>query len=144
MRCRSRSNALLQTENRMNPEDLLYTKEHEWLRLSEGVGTVGITDHAQKQLGDVVYVELPKVGDTFQANQTFGNVESVKAVSELFIPVSGEVVEINDDLGASPEKINEDPYGDGWLIRIRLLNSDETADLLSSEEYDEYVAEEKE
>src|SRR5262245_18717345 len=128
----------------MNPEDLLFTKEHEWLRVAGETGIVGISDHAQKELGEIVYVELPKPGTKFDAGETFGNVESVKAVSELFIPVSGEVVEINEELGASPEKINEDPYGDGWLIRIRLLNADETGELLSAEEYEEYVAEEKE
>ena len=128
----------------MNPEDLLFTKEHEWLRVVGDTGTVGISDHAQKELGEIVYVELPKPGTKFDVGEAFGNVESVKAVSELFIPVSGEVVEINEELGASPEKINEDPYGEGWLIRVRLLNADETGELLSAEEYEEYVAEEKE
>jgi glycine cleavage system H protein len=128
----------------MNPEDLLFTKEHEWLRVVGDTGTVGISDHAQKELGEIVYVELPKPGTKFDVGEAFGNVESVKAVSELFIPVSGEVVEINDELGASPEKINEDPYGEGWLIRVRLLNADEAGELLSAEEYEEYVAEEKE
>jgi len=128
----------------MTPDDLLFTKEHEWLRIGGETGTIGISDHAQKELGDIVYVELPKPGMRFKPGETFGSVESVKAVSELFIPVSGEVVEINEDLGAAPEKINEDPYGAGWLIRIRLLNQDETADLLSAEEYDDYTKEEKE
>ncbi len=125
----------------MSPDDLLYTKEHEWLRLAEETGTVGITHHAQKELGEVVYVELPKVGDKFDSGDAFGNVESVKAVSELFIPVSGEVVEVNEDLGAAPEHINEDPYGKGWLIRIRLKEMSETASLMSAEEYDEYTKE---
>jgi len=127
----------------MSPDDLLYSKEHEWLRLSEDIGTVGITNHAQKELGDIVYVELPKVGDKFDLGRPFGSVESVKAVSELFLPVSGEVVEINDDVGNSPETINADPYGEGWLIRIRLRDAAETADLMSSEEYDEYTAEQE-
>lgn len=127
----------------MTPDDLLYTKEHEWVRLSEDIGTVGITDHAQKELGDIVYVELPKVGDKFDAGQAFGSVESVKAVSELFLPVSGEVVEINDDVGNAPETINADPYKNGWLVRIRLRDSAETADLMSNEEYDEYTAEQE-
>ena len=127
----------------MSPDDLLYTKEHEWLRLADETGTVGITHHAQKELGEVVYVELPKVGDKFDSGETFGNIESVKAVSELFIPVSGEVIEVNDDLGAAPEQINEDPYGKGWLIRIRVREMSETADLLSAEEYDEYTKEEE-
>jgi len=125
----------------MSPDDLLYTKEHEWVRLSEDIGVIGITDHAQKQLGDIVYVELPKAGAKFDAGQPFGSVESVKAVSELFLPVSGEVVDINEEAGNSPETINTDPYGEGWLIRIRLRDPAETADLMSSEEYDEYTAE---
>jgi glycine cleavage system H protein len=128
----------------MTREDLLFTKEHEWLRIVGETGTVGISDHAQKELGEIVYVELPKAGTKFDAGETFGNVESVKAVSELFLPVSGEIVEINEELGSAPEKINDDPYGQGWLIRIRLLDSNETSDLMSAEEYDEYVAEEKE
>jgi glycine cleavage system H protein len=128
----------------MTPDDLLFTKEHEWLRIAGETGTVGISDHAQKELGDIVYVELPKPGTKFNSGESFGSVESVKAVSELFIPVGGEVVEINEDLGAAPEKINEDPYGAGWLIRIRVLNEDETSELMSAEEYDEYTAEEKE
>jgi len=128
----------------MTPDDLLFTKEHEWLRIAGETATIGISDHAQKELGDIVYVELPKPGMKFKSGESFGNVESVKAVSELFIPVSGEVVEINEELGAAPEKINEDPYGTGWMIRIRLLNQDETADLMSTEEYEEYTTEEKE
>src|SRR5215469_5556279 len=101
----------------MTPTDLLFTKEHEWLRIDGEIGTVGISDHAQKELGDVVYVELPKPGDRFDSGAAFGSVESVKAVSELFMPVSGEVVEINDELGSAPEKINADPYGIGWMLR---------------------------
>ena len=123
----------------MTPDDLLFTEEHEWLRIVGETGTVGISDHAQKELGEVVYVELPKVGTKFDSNEPFGNVESVKAVSELFLPVSGEVIEINEELGTAPEKINQDPYGEGWMIRIRLLNQNETADLMSPEEYDEYT-----
>src|SRR6266480_2560112 len=127
----------------MYPENYRYTKEHEWVEVKGDTGTVGITDHAQKELGDIVYVELPKVGDKFNAGQAFGNVESVKAVSELFLPVSGEVVEINEDVGSAPETVNADPYGAGWLIRIRLRDAAETADLLSSEEYDEYTADQE-
>ena len=128
----------------MTPDDLLYTKEHEWLRIADAGGTVGITDHAQEELGDIVYVELPKVGTKFDSGETFGSVESVKAVSELYIPVSGEVIEVNEELGSAPERINDDPYGNGWMIRIRLLNKNETADLMSAEEYDEYTSAEKE
>jgi glycine cleavage system H protein len=127
----------------MTPDDLLFTKEHEWLRIADDTGSIGISDHAQKELGEIVYIELPKPGMKFNSGESFGSVESVKAVSELFIPVSGEVIEINEELGASPEKINEDPYGAGWMIRVRLLNQAETADLMSAEEYDEYTAEEK-
>jgi len=128
----------------MTPDDLLFTKEHEWLRIVGETGTIGISDHAQKELGDIVYIELPKPGMKFNSGESFGSVESVKAVSELFIPVGGEVIDINEELGAAPEKINEDPYGAGWMIRIRLLNQDETADLMSAEEYDEYTTEKKE
>jgi glycine cleavage system H protein len=128
----------------MTPDDLLFTKEHEWLRISADTATVGISQHAQKELGEIVYVELPKPGTKFSSGDSFGSVESVKAVSELFIPVSGEVIEINDDLGSAPEKINEDPYGAGWMIRIRLLNPDETSELMSAEEYDEYSKEKAE
>ena len=126
----------------MSPVDLLYTKEHEWIRVDGETGVVGITDHAQKELGEVVYIELPKVGDKVKAGQTFGSVESVKAVSELFTPVSGEVVEINEEIGNAPEILNEDSYGQGWLIRILLADPSETADLMSNEEYDEYTASE--
>jgi glycine cleavage system H protein len=125
----------------MTPDDLLFTKEHEWLRISGDTATIGISAHAQKELGDIVYIELPKPGTKFKSGESFGNVESVKAVSELFMPVSGEVIDINEELGASPEKINEDPYGAGWMIQIRLLNQDETSDLMSSEEYDEHTKE---
>jgi glycine cleavage system H protein len=127
----------------MTPDDLLFTKEHEWLRITGETGTIGISDHAQKELGEIVYVELPKPGTKFNSGESFGSVESVKAVSELFIPVSGEVIEINEELGAAPEKINEDPYG-AWTIRVRMTNPEEVGDLMSAEEYDEYTAEEKE
>lgn len=124
------------------PEDLSYTKDHEWLRVKGNEATVGITDHAQKQLGDVVYVELPKVGDKFEASEPFGSVESVKAVSEIYMPVSGSVVEVNESLNDSPEQVNEDPYGDGWMIRIRIDNPSQVDALLTSIEYDDYIKEE--
>ena len=127
----------------MSPDDLLYTKEHEWLRVSDNLGTVGITDFATKELGDVVFVELPKVGDKFKAGDAFGNVESVKAVSELFLPVSGEVIDVNEDLGNAPELLNDDPYGKAWLIQIRLKDPSETTELMSAEEYDEYTKNEE-
>ena len=127
----------------MTPDDLLYTKEHEWIRVSDNIGQVGITDFATKELGEVVYVELPKVGDKFKAGDAFGNVESVKAVSELFLPCAGEVIDVNEDLGNAPEILNEDPYTKGWLIQIRLKDPAETADLMSAEEYDEYTKSEE-
>ena len=127
----------------MSPDDLLYTKEHEWIRVNDNLGTIGITDFATKELGEVVYVELPKVGDKFKVGDAFGNVESVKAVSELFLPCTGEVIEVNEDLGNSPELLNEDPYGKAWLIQIRMKDPSETTDLMSAEEYDEYIKEEE-
>ncbi len=102
------------------PEDLTYTKDHEWVRAKGEQATVGITDHAQHQLGDVVYVELPKVGDKFEASEPFGSVESVKAVSEVYMPLGGSVIEVNETLNDSPEQVNEDPYGDGWMIRVKV------------------------
>ena len=121
------------------PEGLYYSKDHEWLRVEGETGTVGITDHAQHSLGDVVYVELPKAGETFAAHDTFGSVESVKAVSELFLPVAGEVTEVNESLSDEPEKVNTDPYGDGWMLRVRLSNRGEVDSLLTSAEYEDYV-----
>jgi len=121
------------------PEDLQYTKTHEWVRTEGDTATIGITEHAQDELGDIVFVELPDEGDTFDAGESFGTVESVKAVSDLYAPVGGEVVEVNSALEDAPERINEDPYGEGWIVKLR--TSDE-ADLLSAEEYEEVVAEE--
>ena len=124
------------------PEDLTYTKDHEWVRVKGEEATVGITDHAQQQLGDVVYVELPKVGDKFETSEPFGSVESVKAVSEIYMPLSGNVVEVNDTLNDSPELVNEDPYGDGWMIRIKIENLSQVDALLTSIEYEDYIKEE--
>jgi glycine cleavage system H protein len=121
------------------PEGLYYSKDHEWLRVEGDTGTVGITDHAQGSLGDVVYVELPKSGETFAAHDTFGSVESVKAVSELFLPVGGEVTEVNESLNEEPEKVNNDPYGEGWMLRLRLSNRGEVDSLLSAAEYEDYI-----
>jgi len=121
------------------PEGLYYSKDHEWLRVEGETGTVGITDHAQHSLGDVVYVELPKAGETFAAHDTFGSVESVKAVSELFLPVAGEITEVNESLADEPEKVNSDPYGDGWMLRVKLSNRGEVDSLLSAAEYEDYV-----
>ncbi len=122
------------------PQDLQYTKTHEWVRIEESVATIGITDHAQEELGDVVFVELPESGATFEAGDSFGAVESVKAVSDLYAPVGGEVVEVNSTLEDAPEKINEDPYGDGWIFKLRV--SDE-GDLLSAADYERLLEEEE-
>jgi glycine cleavage system H protein len=124
------------------PEDLNYTKDHEWVRVKGSEATVGITDHAQNQLGDVVYVELPKAGDKFEASEPFGSVESVKAVSEIYMPVSGSVIEVNESLNDAPEQVNEDPYGDGWMIRIKIDNPAQVDALLTSIEYEDYIKEE--
>jgi glycine cleavage system H protein len=121
------------------PEDLHYSKDHEWIRVEGDAGTVGITDHAQDSLGDVVFVELPRVGEKFEAHESFGNVESVKAVSELFCPVSGEVTEVNDALHDEPEKVNTDPYGAGWMIRLRLNNASDVDRLMTAAEYEDYT-----
>ena len=121
------------------PEDLTYTKDHEWVRVKGEEATVGITDHAQHQLGDVVYVELPKVGDKFETSEPFGSVESVKAVSEIYMPLSGTVTEVNDVLNDSPELVNEDPYGDGWMIRMKIDNPSQVDALLTSIEYEDYI-----
>ena len=126
------------------PEDLKYSKEHEWVLVEDNVATVGITDYAQDQLGDIVFVELPAIGDKVSKEDAFGVVESVKAVSDIYAPVSGKVLEVNDDLPDNPEMVNEDPYGDGWLIKIEMNDPDELQDLLTAAEYEEYVAEEKE
>ncbi len=122
------------------PEELQYTKTHEWVRREDDVATVGITEHAQDELGDVVFIELPEKGASFGAGDAFGTVESVKAVSDLYAPVGGEVVEVNEALNDAPEKINEEPYGDGWIIRLRVS---EEGDLLSAEEYEKVLEEEE-
>src|SRR5262245_32422563 len=123
----------------MNPEDLFYTKEHEWVRIDGNVGTVGITQHAQQELGDVVFVETSPVGTSVEGGKHLGTIESVKAVSEIFAPVSGEVVEVNSALAGSPETINQDPYGRGWLVRLR-LDQPAGEGLMSAAQYTEYTA----
>jgi len=123
-----------------SPADLKYTKEHEWVRVESDTGTVGITDYAQDQLGDIVFVDLPAVGMTVAQMQKFGEIESVKAVSELYSPVSGEVTEVNTALAASPELVNDSPYGEGWMLRIRLGEPGEIERLLSAAEYDDFIA----
>ena len=126
------------------PEDLKYSKEHEWVLVEGNVATIGITDYAQEQLGDIVFVELPAIGDKVSKEDNFGVVESVKAVSDVYAPVSGKVLEVNDDLPENPEMLNEDPYGDGWMIKVEMSDREEIDDLLTAAEYEQYVAEEKE
>ncbi len=125
------------------PENLHYSKDHEWVRVEGGIATVGITDHAQKALGDVVYVELPREGDTVEANQEIGLVESVKASSAIYTPVSGEVVEVNELLTKDEDtaKVNQDPYGEAWMVRIRLSNPSEVDGLLTAAEYEDFTKE---
>ncbi len=126
------------------PEELHYTKDHEWLRLEGNEGTVGVTFFAQEALGDVVYVELAKVGEKFSAGEAFGSVESVKSVNELFTPVSGTVVAINEALVDAPELVNTSPYDGGWMIRIELATKSDVDALLNATEYEDFVAEQKE
>ncbi len=122
-----------------SPPELKYTKEHEWVRVEGDTGTIGITDYAQDQLGDIVFVELPAVGAAISATHKLGEIESVKAVSELFAPVSGEVTEANDGLADSPEAVNDDPYGDGWMVKMRLSDTAELDGLLSAAEYEAFI-----
>ena len=125
------------------PEELKYSKEHEWARMEDGRVVIGITDHAQEELGDIVFTELPDVGTELAQNGTFGVVESVKAVSDLYSPVSGKVVEVNDALKEEPELVNSDPYGDGWMIIVEISDESELNDLLSANEYKAFIEEEK-
>ena len=121
------------------PADFRYTKEHEWVDVAGAIATIGITDHAQNELGDIVYVDLPKVGSNAEAGKTFGSVESVKAVSDIYAPVSGEIIEINESLASAPEKLNADPHGAAWLIKVRMTKQDEIKQLMSAEDYQKYV-----
>ncbi|HXF28002.1 MAG TPA: glycine cleavage system protein GcvH [Bryobacteraceae bacterium] len=123
----------------MYPANFRYTKEHEWVRAENDIAAIGITFHAQKELGDIVYVDLPKPGASLEKGKALGSVESVKAVSDVYAPVSGEVVEVNDALTTTPEKLNEDPHGEGWLVKIKLSAPDEIKQLLSAEDYQSYV-----
>ena len=126
------------------PEDLHYSKDHEWVRVEGDQAIIGITDYAQNSLGDVVYVELPKAGDEFAANEPFGSVESVKAVSEVFTPIAGAVVQINESLADEPESVNSDPYGAGWMIRLKMANPGEVDSLLTAAEYEDFTKAESE
>jgi glycine cleavage system H protein len=123
------------------PPSYRYTKQHEWIDVKDGVGTIGITDYAQHELGDVVFVELPKPGAKVQAGKSFGTVESVKAVSEIYAPVSGEVIEANADLEATPEKLNSDPHKSAWLIRVKLADRAELATLMDAKAYEAFISE---
>ena len=122
------------------PENLRYSKDHEWVSVDGEIGTVGITDYAQHSLGDVVYIDMPRVGDKLSGHEAFGSVESVKAVSEIFMPVSGEITEVNDGLNDTPEAVNNDPYVDGWMIKVKMDKPGEADAMLSAEEYEEYLA----
>ena len=127
----------------MYPENFRYTKEHEWVLVEGDIGTVGITDHAQEELGDIVYVDLPKPGARIEQGKSLGSVESVKAVSDIYAPVSGEVTEVNPALADSPEKLNEDPHGAAWLVKMRLSTPTEVANLMSAADYQSYIGAEK-
>lgn len=126
------------------PEGLKYSKEHEWVLVEDSIATIGITEYAQQELGDIVYVELPEVGEKVVKDDPFGAVESVKAVSDIYAPVSGTVLEVNDALPDSPETINEDAYGDGWMIKVEMSDMDDLKDLMSADEYAEYIEQQKE
>ncbi len=121
------------------PDDLHYTKDHEWVRLEGDTATIGITDFAQGELGDIIFVEFPAVGDSFSQGDAFGTVEAVKTVADLFIPVSGEIIAVNTDLEEAPEKVNNDPYGEGWMVKVRLSNPGEGGELLDAAAYRDLI-----
>ncbi len=123
------------------PDDLLYTKEHEWIRIEGSKAYIGITEYAQKSLGDIVYVEMPNIDDEFESGEEFGTIESVKAVSPLYLPVGGRVIDFNQELKDRPELVNEDCYDEGWLIRINVRGEEGQEDLLSADEYEEFLKE---
>ena len=122
------------------PENLHFSKDHEWVEVDGDIATIGITDYAQHSLGDVVYIDMPRVGDKFLAHEAFGSVESVKAVSEIFVPVAGEITEVNDGLNDTPEAVNNDPYHAGWMVKVKMDNHLEADAMLSAVEYEEYLA----
>ena len=124
------------------PEDYRYTKEHEWVKPEGSVGVVGITDHAQNELGDIVYVDLPKIGAQIEKGKSLGSVESLKVVSDIYAPVSGEVIDVNELLNSKPDKLNEDPHGAAWLVKLRMTAPDEIKNLLTSLDYQKYISEE--
>jgi len=122
------------------PKELKYTKDHEWIRVEGDVATIGITDFAQGELGDIVYVDIDTIGETIEKEQVFGTVEAVKTVSDLFMPVSGEIVEFNKALESQPESVNTDPYGDGWMVKVKMSNTAEVSELLSADQYSALVS----
>jgi glycine cleavage system H protein len=121
------------------PANLKYTKEHEWIAINGDIATIGITDFAQSELGDIVYVEIETVGETLSKDEVFGSVEAVKTVSDLFMPVSGEILELNEDLESNPESVNKDPYGSGWMIKVRVTNPSELAELMDAAAYESLI-----
>lgn len=130
----------LEKKNFMNiPQELKYTKDHEWVKIDGNVATIGVTDFAQGELGDIVYVEVETVGETMEREEVFGTVEAVKTVSDLFLPLAGEIIEFNESLEDTPEKVNTDPYGDGWMVKIQISDEAEIASLMSPEEYKELI-----
>lgn len=135
----TRSGHWKEKRSRLNPKELKYSKEHEWVKADGNTAVIGITDHAQNELGDIVYVELPKIGAKYLAMKEFGVVESVKTVSTLYCPVSGDVIEVNGDLSKKPETVNDDPYGKGWMIKLKMADLSEVNKLLSSSEYESLI-----
>lgn len=121
------------------PQELKYTNDHEWIRVENGIATIGITDFAQSELGDIVYVDIETVGETIEQNDVFGSVEAVKTVSDLFMPISGEILEFNESLEDSPESVNKDPYGEGWIIKVKLADNSQLDNLLDASSYKEII-----
>ena len=122
------------------PESLLYTKEHEWIKIEDNTATIGITDYAQSELGDIVFLEFPNVGDKFEQNDIFGTIEAVKTLADLYIPVGGEIIENNDELDSNPELINSSPYDEGWIVKISLTNADDVKSLLNAADYKSLIS----
>ena len=122
------------------PENLLYTKEHEWIKIEDNIATIGITDYAQSELGDIVFLEFPNVGDKFEQNDIFGTIEAVKTLADLYIPVGGEIIENNDELDSNPELINSSPYDEGWIVKISLTNTDDIKSLLNAADYKSLIS----
>lgn len=122
------------------PDNFKYSKDHEWVKIEDGVATIGITDYAQSELGDIVFVEFPEIDDTIEVNEVFGTVEAVKTVADLFSPTSGTVIEINEELEDAPELINSSPYDEGWLIKVNITNVSELTDLMNAKEYEEHIS----